>query len=250
MRECGIQHHKTSPYHPQSNGKVERFNGTIQRLLLKLTGGNARLWSKYLAEALYAYRITCGPTGISPYQATYGLRPRLPKATSTSDEGDRLRAIRTAEKLLQQKRNAKKLDAPSSKLLPPGTFVSLRVRDPHKGEAKWRPGYQILTNYKGGLGLLELETGRQIRMNQRDVREIPVSRPYDEIDPPKPRTLPKATIDPVCSVPILIPPRQSVPHIPVAAKLNPEAPAFHPRGNRRPNDWQRWLQKVADTMCV
>ena len=90
MREMGIQHHQTSPYHPQSNGKVERFNGTIQRLLLKLTGGNARQWSKYLAEALYAYRITQGPTGISPFQAIYGVRPRLLKLVDTANEGDRL----------------------------------------------------------------------------------------------------------------------------------------------------------------
>ena len=249
MRECGIRHHKTSPYHPQSNGKVERFNGTIQRLLLKLTGGNARLWSKYLAEALYAYRITHGPTGISPYQAIYGVRPRLPKVADNSDEGDRLRAIRIAEKFLQQERSGKELDAPASKLLPPGTFVSVRVRDPHKGQAKWRPGYQILTNYKGGLRLLELESGREIRMNQRDVREIPAPRPYDEIDPPKSRVLPKVTIDPICPVPIPIPARQSVSHVPSAAKLNPDALPFYPRCNRRSDEWCNWLKRVTEFMC-
>ena len=37
LKELGIEHHLTSPYNPQANGACERFNGTLQRLLLKLT---------------------------------------------------------------------------------------------------------------------------------------------------------------------------------------------------------------------
>ena len=33
----GIDHRVTSPYNPQCNGKIERFNGTLQKLLMKLT---------------------------------------------------------------------------------------------------------------------------------------------------------------------------------------------------------------------
>ena len=109
LREYGVDHHLTSPYHPQSNGMTERFNGVIQKLLLKLTGGNDRLWSKYLSEALYAYRITTGPAGISPYQAVFGKRPRLPRVSpGNQEEGDRVRAIRLAEKFLQEFRTEQK----------------------------------------------------------------------------------------------------------------------------------------------
>ena len=39
----GIEHHLTSPYHPQSNGKCERFNGTLQNLIKRLSGANPEM---------------------------------------------------------------------------------------------------------------------------------------------------------------------------------------------------------------
>lgn len=92
LKKFGASHQMTSPYHP--NGMVERFNGTIQRLLLKLTDRDARKSSKHLQEALYAFRITQGTAGLSPYQALYGQKPRLSRATmATQQEGERLHAI-------------------------------------------------------------------------------------------------------------------------------------------------------------
>ena len=133
LQEFGIRHHLTSPYHPQSNGIIERFNGTIQKLLLKLTGGNERKWSTFLAETLYAYWITAGLTGISPYKAVYGQRARLPRAaTSPTKEGERHPAIREAEKILMeyqdQKRDTyKKAEPNRAKRLSLGTLVAPRV---------------------------------------------------------------------------------------------------------------------------
>ena len=189
LREFGVSHHLTSPYHPQSNGMTERFNGTIQRLLLKLTGGQPRKWSDYLADALYAYRITPGPSGLSPYQSVFGQKPRLPRANmSSQEEGERLRAIRHAERILhefrtERKSEYQKRELKRAKRLPPGTFVSVRTLNPKKGETHWRPGYQVLSSHDGALRVLELSTGNVIRINQRNVREIPESKAYDEVDP-------------------------------------------------------------------
>ena len=38
----GIDHRKTKPYTPQTNGMVERFNGRVQREVLGITGGGPK----------------------------------------------------------------------------------------------------------------------------------------------------------------------------------------------------------------
>ena len=35
LKQIGVEHRTTTPVHPQSNGKVERFNRTIKELLAK-----------------------------------------------------------------------------------------------------------------------------------------------------------------------------------------------------------------------
>ena len=187
--ENGVKHHYTSPYYPQSNSLTERFNGTIQKLLLKLTGGNSRKWSQFLGEALYAYRITKGRAALSPYQAVFGQLPRLPRATAgTQTEGERLQALRLAMDTLHEFRQETRAayqakESCRSKRLQPGTFVSLRVLQPKKGQPKWQPGYKVLSSHDGGLRVLQIDSNRILRVNQKNVREIPEFRPYEEIDP-------------------------------------------------------------------
>ena len=228
LREFGVEHRFTSPGNPSCNGMCERLNGTIQKLLLKLTGGNPRKWSQYLPEALYAYRITAGPGGISPYQAVYGQKPRLPRSSVNSqEEGDRLRAIRLAEKLLheyrcKQKEAYVKKEPKHAKRLPPGTFVTLRALNTRKGESPWKPGYQVMSSHDGALRVVELATGRIIRVNQRNVREVPESKPYEEVDPrpqnPKTNQSAQPEMNPAAALPPI--PVQENPYLPTHVPTN------------------------------
>jgi transposase InsO family protein len=44
-QKLGVEHRKTRPYTPRTNGMVERFNGRVQREVLGITGGPAtRIW--------------------------------------------------------------------------------------------------------------------------------------------------------------------------------------------------------------
>jgi len=239
LKEMGIEHHLTSPYHPQANGACERFNGTLQKLLLKLTGGDAKKWTHYLSEALYAYRIAPGPTGISPYEAMFGQKPRLPRTSGDNPtHGERLEALHAATEHLRQEREKRKdkqtAAAPSNpRTFKPGDYVSLRALSPTKGQSKWLPGYQVTAEYQGGLRLIELATGKIVRVNQDKVRLVPEQKPYEEVDPLVRREkLPENSL-PLQGAPILLEPETYIPMAPAAALHQIPIP-----------EWNAWLDTV------
>ena len=75
----GVQKLRTSPYHAQTNGQVERMNQTIIRMIGKLQEDKKACWSKHLPELLMAYNAPhSAVTGYSPYYLLFGRRPRIP----------------------------------------------------------------------------------------------------------------------------------------------------------------------------
>ena len=75
----GVQKLRTSPYHAQTNGQVERMNQTIIWMIGKLEEDRKACWSKHLPELLLAYNATHSTvTGYSPYYLLFSRRPRIP----------------------------------------------------------------------------------------------------------------------------------------------------------------------------
>ena len=75
----GVQKLRTSPYHAQTNGQVERMNQTIIHMIGKLEEDKKACWSEHLPELLMAYNATCSAvTGYSPYYLLFGRRLRIP----------------------------------------------------------------------------------------------------------------------------------------------------------------------------
>jgi len=71
----------TSPYHPQCNGLVEKFNGTLKMMLKKMTSERPRDWDRYIPAALFAYREAPQESlGFSPFELLYGRTLRGPMA--------------------------------------------------------------------------------------------------------------------------------------------------------------------------
>ena len=70
---------RTSPYHPQSNGQVERVHQTLMRMIGKLDTSKKKRWLEHIASICHAYNATRSKvTGYSPYFLMFGHRPRIP----------------------------------------------------------------------------------------------------------------------------------------------------------------------------
>ena len=75
----GIQRLQTMPYHPQTNGLVERSHQMIMHMIRKLGEDKKADWPSHLAEIAHAYNATqSAVTGYSPHYLMFGRRPRLP----------------------------------------------------------------------------------------------------------------------------------------------------------------------------
>lgn len=78
---CGTEGVRTSPYHPQANGTVERFHGTLKAMLRKVIQAQPRAWHRYLPALLFACReLPSESTGFSPFELMFGRKPRGPIA--------------------------------------------------------------------------------------------------------------------------------------------------------------------------
>ena len=69
----------TMPYHPQTNGLVERLHQMIMHMIGKLGEDKIADWPSHLAEIVHAYNaMWSAVTGYSPRYLMFGCRPRLP----------------------------------------------------------------------------------------------------------------------------------------------------------------------------
>ncbi len=75
----GIKKTRTTPYHPQSDGMVERYNRTLEAQLAKFVDHNQRDWDAHIPFLLMAYRSAVhDSTGCSPARIMFGRDLRLP----------------------------------------------------------------------------------------------------------------------------------------------------------------------------
>lgn len=73
----GIQRLRTSVYHPQTDGLVERYNKTIKNMLRKVISETGRDWDQKLPLILFAIRThEQRSTGYSPFEILFGRKAR------------------------------------------------------------------------------------------------------------------------------------------------------------------------------
>lgn len=158
---------RTSPYHPQTDGLVERFNQTLKAMLRKAAISEGKDWDKLLPYVLFAYReVPQASTGFSPFELLYGRPVRGPldllreswETPTTSNESIVSYVLKMREKLARmtelvqenlakaQTRQKEWYDrtARSREFNPGDRVLVLLPTSTHKLRAQWQGPYDII----------------------------------------------------------------------------------------------------------
>ena len=85
----GIEKTRTTPWHPSSNGLVERFNRTLGEMLRQVTSKHQKDWDQKLAVLTMAYRATVHEsTGQTPNMMMLGRELPMPTHLLSGDHGE------------------------------------------------------------------------------------------------------------------------------------------------------------------
>ena len=184
----------SSPYHPQSNGAVERLNQTLTSKLAKLCAEDRQNWDKYVPAATFAYNVSYKEKlKVSPYEAMFGrpfvfwgqdpvvlgLLPSAgPSVHQPEESGRRSERIAAYQELVRQRiRQAaedvigKESHRRQPDYLEIGQVVDIRIRqrDGKLGD-RWDGPYYIRAKGTRGAYSLEGLDGSAAQANVNDIR--------------------------------------------------------------------------------
>lgn len=194
-----IRHLASSPYHPQTNGMVERMHAMVNQALTTLSDGKPQRWDEFIHQTIFSIRIReHAVTNHSPFYLLYGVEPRIPGDTDPPhdfmiplDELERkeanleftireledlghhraaayIKSLAQAEKMKQ--RNEGNQDAPEH-YFEIGDMVKMKHHTRTKFEFRWKGPYHIVELGPPGTYRLMDPRGRQLDslINQRDL---------------------------------------------------------------------------------
>ena len=75
----GVDKTRTSAFHPQGNGQVERHNRVVADMLSKYCANNPRIWDRLVPYLTFVYNTTVHKTtGATPFSLVYGAECQYP----------------------------------------------------------------------------------------------------------------------------------------------------------------------------
>ena len=195
LEELGVQMRRTTQYHPQTNGKVERFHRTIKAILSKLVNNVQSSWENHLHEALLSYRISISETtNHSPFSLLYGKQPRVPAGRMLPDQAQdlpqrlqymqqSLRAARAATEA-SRARNKARIDRKARRNhVEPGDHVTLKVNEPLPLTTRRDPLW-IVTRVRGPVVFLRHQrSGATKTVNREKVQVVDPNIAWDTVRP-------------------------------------------------------------------
>ena len=194
LEDVGVEHRRTTSYNPQANGKCERFNGTLKRIITRLINNDRNTWEDQLGPALMAYNNSVSDvTSHTPYFLHYGRRARLP-LSKMMDHGQLLdgrlddvaTALRVAAAETAQSRHhnrerlAKRANAKDIKV---GDTVVIKAAEPLTLTSKWDPQWTV-TRVRGKvISVSHQQSGRAKTLNINKVKLVDPNIAWDEVNP-------------------------------------------------------------------
>lgn len=80
-----IKHIKTAPYHPQSNGGIERYHRTLGQYIRSYTEKHPMTWHRFLPYFTFSYNTTVhSTTGFAPHTLVFGFDLEIPISVRNS----------------------------------------------------------------------------------------------------------------------------------------------------------------------
>lgn len=174
--EWGITLIFSTPYWPQANGEVERFNRTLSKQL-SISRNNKTDWKEDLNRFLLAYHSTPHPsTGKSPAKLMLKrkLREKIPTMglQQEPDESVREKAIEMKTKMKEY--TDKKRRANSNDISEGDHVVLLNANKRHKLDSNFEPEeHEVIARRGGELTVKSKEDGKLKRRHVSHAKVIP-----------------------------------------------------------------------------
>ena len=193
MKDLSIERIFSTPYHPQSNGKLETFHKFLKPTLKKMCAEDQDNWDDYIEQVLGTYRsskpnyrritilLVYGRDG---YQPLHQLLQPLTRFLGDPDSGllclnQHQLSLSIAKKYLDDHRflTAEKTTDRAEPGFKVGDRVYFKNKTPGKWDLKWRAGYRIIRIEHEGcyLHIENQATGKMRSCNVKDVVLEPIS---------------------------------------------------------------------------
>ena len=131
-----IKYSLSSPYHPQSNGLIERFNKTLCKGIAKLAE-EVDQWDRFIQPVLFAYRTKeLRISKQSPYMLVYGRELTLVIDYEKHGGSIMERLLEITEKVLQLREAARRAIRKSQAELDK-KFEGMKIQEFQKGDLVW-----------------------------------------------------------------------------------------------------------------
>ena len=174
LRDAGIDHRRVTPYHPEANAAVERFNATLVSAIRKARE-DGKDWKEALPTFLLTYRTTPHPaTKSTPSRLTFNrdLRTKMPNIREPRVTIEVKKAAEEDDKYKDKIKTRAKSGNKSKSDINVGDHVVIRQPHINKFSTRYDTNPWIVIAKKGGS--VKIQRGKYITMRySSQMRKIP-----------------------------------------------------------------------------